>query len=246
MAGFVIRPLHVGTVIRDKSVFTYLKNMGQRIEVPLLAWLIEGNGRRILVDTGGHDPRVSELHHPYSRTSGQDPVAALKACGVGPEEIDTIILTHLHWDHASNIDLFPEARVIVQRKELNYAASPLPPHRWAYQLFPELGLGDEKYEIIDGDLQIEEGISVHLTPGHSPGLQGVSVRTSDRVYFIAGDNVPLLEMWQAKDHYGVAHWPGSIHVDLRLYLESLARIESLGDFILPSHDPCVLKHCEYK
>jgi N-acyl homoserine lactone hydrolase len=245
MAGFVIRPLHVGSVIRDKSIFTYLRNMGQRIKAPIVAWLIEGRGRRILVDTGGHDPGEIDLHGPYDRTALQDPAAALKVWGVSPEEIDIIILTHLHWDHASNVDLFPKSRVIVQREELRYAAAPLPSHLWAYNLHPALQFQRDQYEIIHGDLQIEQGLSVHLTPGHSPGLQGVSVRTAKGVYFIAGDNVPLMEMWNARDLYGTAHWPGTIHVDLKTYFDSLHRIESLGDVILPSHDPCVLSQSEY-
>ncbi len=239
MAGFVIRPLHVGTVTRDKSVFTYLRNMGQRVNVPIVAWYIEGGGRRILVDTGGHDPEKIELHGPYNRTPAQDPVAALNAWGVFPEAIDTIILTHLHWDHASNIDLFPRARVIVQQEELRYAAAPLPGHRWAYNLHPALDFRCDRFEIINGDAQIEQGLTVHLTPGHSPGSQGVSVRTDKGVYFIAGDNVPLMEMWNARDSYGAAHWPGTIHVDLETYFDSLRRIESLGDTVLPSHDACV-------
>jgi glyoxylase-like metal-dependent hydrolase (beta-lactamase superfamily II) len=246
MTDSVIRPLHLGTLIRDKSIFTYLKNMGQRIEVPIIAWYIEGNGYRILVDTGGHDPGKIDLHGPYSRSAQQDPVAALKAWGVRPEEIDILILTHLHWDHASNIDLFPKARFIVQREELRYAAAPLEPHRWAYDLYPALSIKNKRFEVIDGDAQIAEGVSVHLTPGHSPGLQGVSVRTTKKIYFIAGDSVPLMEMWNARKIYGVSHWPGALHVDLEIYMKSLKRIESLGDAILPGHDTCVFEQREYR
>jgi len=56
MEGLVLRPLHVGTIRRDKSIFTYLRNMGTQIDLPILVWYIEGHGHRILVDTGGHDP----------------------------------------------------------------------------------------------------------------------------------------------------------------------------------------------
>jgi hypothetical protein len=51
MEDLVLRPLHVGTIRRDKSIFTYLKNMGTQADFPVLAWYIEGNGPRILVDT---------------------------------------------------------------------------------------------------------------------------------------------------------------------------------------------------
>ena len=246
MTDLVIRPLHVGTVGRDKAIFTYLKNMGERIEVPVLAWYVEGSGRRILVDTGGHDPNEIQLHGPYHRMPAQDPVAALAALGVAPEAIDTIILTHLHWDHASNTHRFPKARVLVQREELRYAAAPLPPHRWAYHVHPPLSAHWDRYEAIEGDAQVAEGVSVHLTPGHTPGLQGVAVRTASRVYYIASDNVPLAEMWNAQPRYDAPHWPGSIHVDLEAYVRSLKRIEELGDVILPSHDAAVLQNREYR
>lgn len=246
MTDLVIKPLHVGTVGRDKAIFTYLRNMGERIEVPVLAWYVEGGGRRILVDTGGHDPNEVQLHAPYRRTPAQDPVAALAVLGVAPEEIDTIILTHLHWDHASNTHRFPQARVLVQREELRYAAAPLPPHQWAYRVHPPLAPHWDRYEAIDGDLEVAKGVSVHLTPGHTPGLQGVAVRTASRVYYIASDNVPLAEMWHATERYGTSHWPGSIHVDLEAYVKSLKRIEGLGDVILPSHDASVLEQPEYR
>jgi len=246
MGDLVVRPLHVGTVRRDKSIFTYMKNIGTQIDAPVLAWYIQGQGHHILVDTGGHDPAEGQLHPPYSRDPGQDPVARLAALGVRPEDIDILILTHLHWDHAANIHLFPRARVLVQREELRYAAAPLAPHRWAYEAYPPLAFASDRYEVIDGDAKIVEGVSVHLTPGHSPGLQGVAVRASGAVYFIASDNVPLAEMWNAREQYGAPHWPNAIHVDLEAYFKSLRRIEDLGEVVLPSHDWSVLEPTEYR
>ena len=246
MGGLVIKPLHVGTVTRDKSVFTYLKNMGTRVDAPVLAWYIEGNGHHILVDTGGHDTAEGgQLHPPYQRDVEQDPVRVLARFDVRPEDIDLLILTHLHWDHAANLRQFPNARLIVQREELRYAAAPLPPHSWAYLCHPSLLLQSERYEIVEGDVEVAPGVSVHLTPGHTPGLQGVAVRAPTRTYFIASDNVPLMETGNAKEKYGAPHWVNPIHVDLEAYFRSLRRTESLGDSILPSHDWGVLDQKEY-
>jgi glyoxylase-like metal-dependent hydrolase (beta-lactamase superfamily II) len=223
-----------------------MKNIGTQIDAPVLAWYIQGQGHHILVDTGGHDPAEGQLHPPYSRNPDQAPVARLAALGVRPEDIDILILTHLHWDHAANIHLFPRARVLVQREELRYAAAPLAPHRWAYEAYPPLAFASDRYEVIDGDAKIVEGVSVHLTPGHSPGLQGVAVRASGAVYFIASDNVPLAEMWNAREQYGAPHWPNAIHVDLEAYFKSLRRIEDLGEVVLPSHDWSALEPTEYR
>jgi len=246
MEGLVIRPFHLGTIRRDKSIFTYLRNMGTLVDFPVLAWYIEGQGHRILVDTGGHDPAQAAFQQPYLREPGQDPVARLAALGVRPEDIEILILTHLHWDHASNIHLFPKARVIIQREELRYAAAPLDPHRGVYQTIPPGPPALERLEVIDGDKEIAEGVSVHLTPGHTPGIQGVAVRAPSGVYFIAGDNAPLMENWDAREKYGVTHWPNSIHVDLESYFKSLRRMETLGDIILPGHEWGVLKKAEYR
>jgi N-acyl homoserine lactone hydrolase len=246
MGDLVLRPLHVGAIRRDKSIFTFLRNMGTPIDIPIIAWYIEGQGHRILVDTGGHDPAQGDLHQPYKREPGQDPLAKLTALGVRPEEIDILILTHLHWDHASNIHLFPKARVIVQREELRFAASPLPFLRWPYQTIPPFSSSSERFEAIDGDAKIVEGVSVHLTPGHTPGLQGVAVQTTGAAYFIASDNVPLGESWDAKEKYGIPHWPNGLHVDLETYSKSLRRTEELGDIILPSHDWSALQRSEYR
>jgi len=246
MEELILRPLHVGTIRRDKSIFTYLRNMGTQIDMPVLAWYIEGQGHRILVDTGGHDPAKGELHPPYMREPGQDPVSRLAALGVRPEDIDILILTHLHWDHASNIHLFPKARVIVQREELRYAAAPLAPHRLPYQAIPPWSQSLGRFEVIDGDKEIAEGVSVHLTPGHTPGIQGVAVRTRGAKYFIACDNVPLKENWDAMEKYGTPHWPNGIHVDLEAFFKTLCRIEGLGDIIFPGHDWSALERTEYK
>lgn len=246
MEGLVIHPLHVGGIRRDKSIFTYLRNMSTPIDIPVLAWYIKGQGHRTLVDTGGHDPAQTDLQQPYRREPGQDPVSRLAALGVRPEDIDILILTHLHWDHASNIHLFPRARVIVQREEVRYAAAPLDPHRPPYQSVPPWLQSLGRFEIIEGDKEIVEGLSVHLTPGHTPGIQGVKVRAASAVYFLAGDNIPLLENWNAKEKYGVPHWPNGIHVDLEVFSKSLRRIEGLGDIILPGHDWSVLERTEYK
>jgi glyoxylase-like metal-dependent hydrolase (beta-lactamase superfamily II) len=249
MGSLVIHPLHLGTIGRDKSIFTYLKNTGTQIEAPLLAWYIGGGKHHILVDTGGHDPEATELHGPYRREPDQDPLSQLAALGVRAEDIDVVILTHLHWDHATNAHLFPRARIYVQRRELQYAVAPLAPHRWAYEAYPPVPLHSDRYKVLDGDAEIADGVQVYLTPGHTPGLQGVAVHAADTVYFLAGDNVPLAEGWEARQGYGTMPCPDAIHavhMDLEVYLASLRRIERLGDVIIPSHDWKALERREYR
>jgi len=168
--------------------------------------------------------------------------------GIAPEEIDLVVLSHLHWDHCLNAALFPNARFIVQRAELRYAAAPLPVHRPMYgqdvpgarPLLPVKG----NVEVIEGDRRIADGVTLVLTPGHTPGIQGVAVETSRGVHFIASDNIPLFDNWEGYPG-DLPRVPNAIHVDLETYFASLARIEQVADFVLPSHDMRVLEKERY-
>jgi glyoxylase-like metal-dependent hydrolase (beta-lactamase superfamily II) len=94
------------------------------MDFPLIAYYLEGGSYKIMVDTGGTPPDGIKWQ-PYFRTENESLDKALQGIGVSPEEIDIVILTHLHWDHASNNHLFPKARFIV-RKEYDYLMAPEP------------------------------------------------------------------------------------------------------------------------
>jgi metal-dependent hydrolase (beta-lactamase superfamily II) len=93
-----------------------------------------------------------------------------------PDDIDIILYTHLHLDHCSSSSLFKNARHIVQEDELKAAFNKHPMFkRFFYR--PEL-IKDVKFETVRGDKKIVEGVSVMLTPGHTPGSQSVVLETA--------------------------------------------------------------------
>src|SRR5690606_10567734 len=112
----------------DKSGLTLRKGLGQRVDAPCLGYLILGGARPILVDSGpcASPEWGTNYHNPFSRTPEQDLRSALRAHEVEPTDIRTVILTHLHWDHCYGNKYLPNARFVVQRKELAYAMTPLP------------------------------------------------------------------------------------------------------------------------
>lgn len=249
MSKPTIRPLHVGTLVRDKSMFTYLRNAGKTITLPVLMWYIEGADQKILVDTGAPPPdQIPASVQPYEQPADQHPLAALARIGVAPEEIDVVVLTHLHWDHCQNAELFPRARLLVQRVELSYAAAPLPIHRpmyWQQQpgtrpLMPP----KSQVEVVEGDRRLVDGVTLVLVPGHTPGMQGVAVETAGGVYFIASDNIPLYDNWNGYPG-DVDRVPNGIHVNLEDYYATFARIAQVADHVLPSHDLRVLDRSRY-
>ena len=116
MSDYTIQPLRLGTIKRKKENMSYKCGVTDIIDFPLISYYLEGNNHKIIVDTGGAPPDGVRWQ-PYFRTENESLDSALKAIGVSPEEIDIVILTHLHWDHASNNHLFPNAHFIVQQKE---------------------------------------------------------------------------------------------------------------------------------
>jgi N-acyl homoserine lactone hydrolase len=232
MDNYTIRPLRLGTIKREKENMSYNCGVTDIIDFPLISYYLEGPRHRILVDTGGIPPDGVKWQ-PYFRTENESIDKALNDIRVSPEEIDIVILTHLHWDHASNNHLFPNARFIAQRKEYDYLTAPEPEIKAGYE--PELVLRTE-YKLVDGDTDIVPGISVVLAPGHSTGMQCVVVETGAGKYILGGDLITLFENWEAEPHI-----PNGIFYDLNTMLESLEKIDRINGTVLPGHDEEVFK-----
>lgn len=227
MKYYTIYPLNLGMTIRDKSGAAYQKSPGTPCNLPIIAFYVTDGTEKILVDTGG-DPADGTKHMPYTQDPEEFIDKALEKIGVKSEEITKVILTHLHWDHASNNTLFPNAVFYVQKKELQYAVAPLEIHKKYYDL-PLIF--QTEYVVLDGDAQIMDGISVVLTPGHSPGSQTVLVNTHNGLFALTGDLVTIYECWESTPKIA-----NGLHTNLVEYYESFNKLEKLCDHILPGHD----------
>jgi N-acyl homoserine lactone hydrolase len=225
MRSLKVHPLHVGTITRQ--VVNFCPGLKEATaDLPLICWYIEGPEKKILVDTGGGDPsEASPRWLPYRREGNQSIDSALAKVGQRCEDIDVVIVTHLHWDHTGGNTLFPRAKLIVQEEELRHARS----QEASGACLP--GIVDLDYTVISGDTEIAEGVKTILTPGHTHGLQGVLVEGATRRIFIASDTLPFFKNFAQKP-YAVSN----IYVDLEKYHASLKKIAELGAFILPAHD----------
>lgn len=249
MSKWEIRPLHVGTLHRKRSNFLYWVGSSDPIDVPVLMFLLESGDNRVLVDTGCADPATAYEHfHPFERPPDQHPLAVLKAMGIEPESIKLVINTHLHWDHCYGNDLFPWARFVVQREELRYAVAPPPFFANSYCSFligrtpPWMST---RFDVLDGDTPLLEGLSVLLMPGHTPGMQSVLVEAETGQYILPSDNVGLYENWEGKPPTW-PHIPANQHVNLLDYLETFRRMEATGARVIPGHDFRVLDTAVYR
>ncbi len=250
MDNFTITPIKVGEFLAmPKGSLTYQEYWGVEMVAPVIMYLIKGNDKLILVDTGGGDEEWSQKYHrPFRRPADEAPAAALKKLGINVMDIDIVVNTHLHWDHCFNNELFTKAKIYVQKKELEGAISPLPTQQAFYEthqigMTPQWFKGYDRMIAIDGDKNLLPGIDLVTLPGHTPGFQGVLVNTTGGRYLIASDTLGLFENWEGKGPH--KHIPSAIHYNLVDYYQTFEKMEKICDHILPGHDPLVFEHKIY-
>lgn len=242
MLTYTIHPLLTGYQILDKGQYaTYGRGFGQNIEVPVFAFLVQGGGKKLLVDTGMSDTdRSLKYHHNGRQEPGQAIHEHLRRLGIGLEEIETVIFTHLHWDHCYNMKMFTKARYVVNEIEYRFALNPIP-FNWNSYEAPVLGLEPPfhgcKFDLVQGEEEILEGVRVFPTPGHSPGHMSVSVQTEKGKYVIAGDLFFLRENLEPDKQRGWPFLPIGRFVNMIELWRSSEDVLRRADFILMTHDP---------
>lgn len=201
-------------------------------------WLLKQGGRRIVVDTGYDAAEGARRGRPVLR----DPADQLRAFGTDPEAVDTLIVTHLHYDHAGSLERFPQATLHLQAAEMAYATGPCMGHavlrapftaEHVCEMVRRLHAGRVRFH--QGDGEVAPGVTVHAIGGHSRGLQAVRVHTRAGWLVLASDAAHYHENWlRAK--------PFPIVVDVEAMLEgfrTIGRLASSREFVIPGHDPLV-------
>lgn len=248
--NYEIIPLKIGEFLSsEKSNFTLMKNQGIKIRTPIIAYLIRNDVINVLVDTGCADESWSQkYHHPIHQPESMKLESALIAAGVKPAMLDFIILTHLHWDHCYNLELFPDKRVYVQKQEIINALFPQKTQIVYYEGY-EMGLTPpwvnhlSSFIPVDGNCDVAPGIKLLHLPGHTKGFQGVQISTERGEYLIAGDAIPLYENIEDELYHMIR--PSGIYVNLDEYYQTLSFIKHSGMHILPGHDERVFNHYVY-
>ena len=226
MDTYKIIPLCLGHIQRPRSNMVYGCGDDTVTTYPLISYYIEGNGHKIIVDTGGTAPD-GEKWMPYERKSNESMEMQLKKIDVDPMDIDTVILTYLHWDHAGNNGLFANAKFYVQRLECADLNQPG---------VDTAVVSKTSYIPVDGDKELYPGIRLILAPGHSAGMQCVLVSAGQGRYLLTGDLIPLYENWEADPKI-----PNGGMYDLEVITESIRKVEKICDHILPGHDNIVFE-----
>jgi len=225
MSTYAIYPLQTARTTRPMHFLTYLRNFGRDVEMFYGAFLIRGAGRNILVDTGcdagsyaaGPMPPVEDVASIEQNLSRFD---------LEIKDIDSVILTHLHFDHAAFLSLFTHCPVFVQRRELRTA---LNPHVYFSNMYVPSFFKDTKFELLDGDMELFPGVEVALVPGHSTGSQAVIAQTGEGRAAVSGFCCVTENFYE-----GNMAIPG-IHEDVQQAYDSMHKLIGLADIIYPNH-----------
>lgn len=203
-------------------------------------WLIRGKGRDLLVDTGFNAAAAARRQRQLLRPVEQ----ALSLMGVEPGAVRDVVITHLHYDHVGNFDLFPRATFHLQDLEMQFATGRCmchEPMRHAFDVEDVVGMVRSVYagrvRFHAGDAQLAPGISVHLIGGHTMGLQVVRVATRRGHVVLASD----------ASHYYANMGEGRpfpIVYNVADMMEGWGKLLALADsaaHVIPGHDPLVLE-----
>jgi len=212
IAGYSLHPIETGRFGLDGGAMfgvvprtlwsrTNPPDDRNRIRMSARALLAKGHGRNILVDVGNGTKYNDKLKEIYGFDNSEaDLVHSLQTCGLAPEDITDVILTHLHFDHAGGSTVmvdgearptFPQARYYVQKDHWNAANHPTERDRasfFPHDFLPVMESG--QLELLDGEGEILPGISVRLVHGHTTALQCPIIADDHETLFYCADLMP--------------------------------------------------------
>ena len=214
----------------------------RKLDIAMMVWLVRGGGKNVLVDSGFYR---DQFFQQWKVSDFLKPSEVVKLAGVQPEDVTDVVITHMHWDHADGMDLFPNARIWLQKDELEYyAGSAWQSRRTHGGIDPEDVVAAVKINmagrmgLVNGDAQeILPGITCYTGGKHTYASQFVAVNTAAGTVVLASDNMYLYENLDK-------HVPIAATLDAASNLRAQDRMRRLAakpEWIIPGHDPAVLK-----
>ncbi|HEX5030126.1 MAG TPA: N-acyl homoserine lactonase family protein [Tepidiformaceae bacterium] len=211
------------------------------VDIAMMFWVLEGpDRRRVLVDAGFYRQKFLDDWKPadYRR-----PSEALQELGIAADSVTDVIISHIHWDHLDGADLFPNARVWIQREEYtHYVGDGGAPLDAAIDSVDAAMLAQlnraGRVQLVNGDAQeILPGIIAYTGGKHTFASQYVGVHTAKGTVVVASDNCYLYENLDK-------HRPIAQTLDAKSNLaaqDRMRRLASKPEWIVPGHDPAVFQ-----
>jgi glyoxylase-like metal-dependent hydrolase (beta-lactamase superfamily II) len=236
---YEVHTLHYGTLAQfPVASLVAGAEPARRMDIALMVWLIRAPSRNVLMDAGFYREKFITRWKPVDYVR---PSTAVERLGVRAEQVTDIIVSHVHWDHLDGADLFPNARIWIQRAEYeHHIDSAGRPRRSTIDSLDARMLADlhraGRVQLVDGDsVEILPGIRVFTGGKHTFASQFATVQTTSGTVVLASDNAYLYENFDRKR-------PIAQTLDSLSNLAAQARMLRLaGDIrrVVPGHDPAV-------
>jgi glyoxylase-like metal-dependent hydrolase (beta-lactamase superfamily II) len=203
-------------------------------------WAVRNDERTIVIDVGFAKKEGERRGRTYLRC----PTEGLELIGIDAATVEDVVITHMHYDHAGNLEKFPRARFHIQDEELAYVTGRAMTYHALRQSFSlddvtamvRLVYGD-RVVFHRGEDEIAPGISLHHVPGHTRGMQSVRVHTSRGFVVVASDAAHYYENIETETPFVTVE-------NMYLMLEGYRQVRALADsdaHLVPGHDPEVLQ-----
>jgi glyoxylase-like metal-dependent hydrolase (beta-lactamase superfamily II) len=202
-------------------------------------WLVRGGGRTVLVDSGYNAERAAAK----GRLQDTDPLELLDRMDVRAEDVEHVVISHLHWDHTGNLDLFPNATFSIAREELDFWSGPFGERELLAKVVDQVEirlvqqmLREERLQLVDGESELFPGIRATRLGGHTPGQLMVEVGTGSGSVVLASDASHYYEEFERDRPFNLFTDIEGLYLGYDVLRDLRARP---GTTVVPGHDPRV-------
>lgn len=233
---------YAGPLVSSGAFLMWLRDWDTIRKRNYYIWCLKGKMETVVVDAGVSPNLAKER----DLSEYESPAVVLARLGVEADEVRHVVITHLHWDHMSGVELFPNATFYIQHKEYRFWMTNRVARRPPFQFVsdtPSLAYlssleGTSRLVLLKGDHEIIPGITCLLAPGHTVALQVVAVETLQGKAIVGSDCAHVFANYQED-------WPSSLVVDLIGWMktyEKLRKIVSKPELLFPGHDILMMEN----
>lgn len=231
---------YAGPFTRPASIVNWLQDLEKNVQINYYIFAIRCGDETIIVDCGCSPKLAGERDLP----GYVNPVDVMKKIDIDAEKVKHLVVSHIHFDHISGIELFPNSTVFLQEKEFNFwikdpIAKKAPFLNVTDQTANDYlaGLeGKNRLHLIRGDNKILPGIELLLCPGHTIGLQTVVVNTEKGEAIVGSDAAHTFSSYRTDI-------PSALIMDMIAWMKSYDKMRAKAssiDLIFPGHDLALL------
>lgn len=202
-------------------------------------WAVVGKSRTFVFDTGFDAKMADKRQRQLLRPVGE----GLKMIGIDPDKVEDVIISHMHFDHSGNHDLFPKARYHVQDMEMAYCTGRCMCHDYLRHPFTYEDVASMIAKLFSGRVAFHDGVSeiapnltAHRVGGHSKGLQVLRVKTARGWVVLGSDASHFYANFEQNRPFPVVESTS----DMLEGYQTMRKLASSPKHIIPGHDPLVL------